>query len=66
MDDEMLIEAVRQYQELYDITHKTYSDNIRKDNIWRKIGSELKTTGINLLTRQTAAFRLISHKNPRF
>jgi len=45
MDDEMLIEEVRHYQELYDMTHKKYSDNIHKDNIWRKIGSELKTTG---------------------
>jgi len=45
MDNEMLIEEVRHYQELYDMTHKKYSDNIHKDNIWRKIGSELKTTG---------------------
>lgn len=45
----MLIEEVRHYQELYDMTHKKYSDNIHKDNVWRKIGSELKTTGINLI-----------------
>lgn len=46
MDDEMLIEEVRQYEELYDIMHKKYSDNIHKDKIWKKIGSELKSTGI--------------------
>ncbi|VVC38484.1 MADF domain [Cinara cedri] len=45
MDDEMLIEEIRQYQELYDMMHKKYSDNIHKDNIWRKLDSELKTTG---------------------
>lgn len=46
MNDEMFIEEVRQYEELYDMTHRKYSDKIQKDKIWRKIiGTELKTTG---------------------
>jgi hypothetical protein len=32
----MLIQEVRQYQELYDMMHKKYSDNIHKDNVWGK------------------------------
>jgi hypothetical protein len=36
MEDGMLIEEVRQYQQLYETTHKKYSDNIHKD-VWRKI-----------------------------
>ncbi|KAK5643305.1 hypothetical protein RI129_007150 [Pyrocoelia pectoralis] len=45
MNDEMLIEQVRQYEELYNMAHKKYSDNIHKDKIWRNIGSELKEPG---------------------
>lgn len=42
----MLIEKVRQYEELYDMMHTKYSDNIHKDKIWKKIGIELKSSGI--------------------
>jgi hypothetical protein len=37
MEDEMLIEEICQCKELYDMTHKKYSNNIHKDNGWRKI-----------------------------
>ena len=33
MDDEILIEKVRQYEELYNMAHKKYSDNQHKDVI---------------------------------
>nr|CAH7768083.1 unnamed protein product [Callosobruchus chinensis] len=40
MDDEKLIECVREYKELYDMSHKKYSDNLHKDKLWSKIGNE--------------------------
>lgn len=45
MDDEVLIEEVRQFDELYDMSHKKYSDNQHKDLIWAKIGQKLNLTG---------------------
>jgi len=46
MDDEILIEKVRQYDELYNMAHKKYCDNHHKDVVWAKIGKELNTTGM--------------------
>lgn len=45
MDDEVLIEKVRQYEELYDLRNRKYSDNNHKDAIWRDIGKHLNKTG---------------------
>lgn len=41
----MLIEKVRQYDELYNMAHKKYCDNQHKDVIWAKFGKEFNTTG---------------------
>lgn len=46
MDDELLIEEVRQREEMYNMAHKKYSDNQHKDLIWAKIGEKLKISGI--------------------
>lgn len=46
MDDEILIENVRQYDELYNMSHRKYNNNHHKGKIWAKIGKELNTTGM--------------------
>lgn len=46
MDDEILINKIRQNDELYNIANRKYSDNHHKDIIWAKIGKELNTTGM--------------------
>ncbi|VVC43314.1 MADF domain [Cinara cedri] len=51
MDDEILIGKVRQHDELYNTTHRKYSDNRHKDLIWAKIGKESNTTGQVCKTR---------------
>jgi len=40
--DEKLIELVRKCEELYDMSTKKYSDSVRKEKLWGKIGEELK------------------------
>lgn len=45
MDDEKLIEHVRKYPELYDMTHQKYLDTKFKTSIWTLIGNELNETG---------------------
>ena len=40
--DEKLIELVRKCEELYDISHKKYSDSLWKEKLWGQIGEELK------------------------
>lgn len=45
MDDEILIEKLHRYEELYNMTHKKYSDNQHKYVIWAKFGKDLNTTG---------------------
>ncbi|KAH6923087.1 hypothetical protein HPB50_021417 [Hyalomma asiaticum] len=42
---EMLIEMVRNYPVLYDKRHPKHKDSLLKDDLWRKIGSELELTG---------------------
>jgi len=39
--DEKLIELVRKCDELYDISHKKYSDSLWKENLWGKWRIEL-------------------------
>lgn len=41
MDDEYLIEMVRQHSELYDLSHPKYMDSNFKMDIWNKIGQHL-------------------------
>lgn len=43
--DEGLIELVREYEELYDMSNKKYSDNLHKDNIWKLIGEKINKPG---------------------
>ena len=38
--DEKLIELVRKCDELYDISHKKYSDSVWKEKLWGQIGEE--------------------------
>ncbi|XP_037579829.1 uncharacterized protein LOC119462562 [Dermacentor silvarum] len=43
---EMLIELVRNYPVLFDKRHVKHKDNMLKDELWNKIGSELGLSGI--------------------
>lgn len=45
MNDEKLIELVRRYPVLYDLSHTKYMDTDFKNTIWRKIAEEIETTG---------------------
>jgi hypothetical protein len=45
MDDEHLIEHVRQYEVLYDLSNPKYMDTSYKNQIWEKIAEQLKTDG---------------------
>lgn len=52
MDDEKadeLIILVAEYVELYDLQNKNYSNQQRKENIWREIALKLKETRKYLL-----------------
>ena len=41
---EKLIELVKIYPILYDLSHEDYK-NVRKDKVWEQIGVELKESG---------------------
>lgn len=43
--DEQLIEHVREYEELFDMSNRRYSDNLYKEKIWNRIGEELNKPG---------------------
>lgn len=45
MNDEKLIELVRRYPVLYDLSHAKYMDTDYKNTIWNKIAEEIETTG---------------------
>ena len=45
MNDEKLIELVRKYPVLYDLSHAKYMDTDYKNTIWNKIAEEMETTG---------------------
>lgn len=45
MDNEKLIEFVRDYKYLYDLSDKRYSDNQKKDQAWNEIGIKLNSNG---------------------
>lgn len=48
MMEETLLELVREYEELYDMANKKYSDASHKDRIWTRIALELDKTGEQL------------------
>lgn len=45
MNDEKLIELVREYPVLYDLSHPKYMDTDHKNCIWNKFVEEIGTTG---------------------
>lgn len=45
MDEELLIDTVREYPHLYDQASKYYHDSSRKENAWEEIGKILHCTG---------------------
>lgn len=45
MNNEKLIEAVREHEVLYDLSHSKYIDSTYKDNIWKAIGKDLQQEG---------------------
>lgn len=49
MDHEKLIELVRGYSFLYDLSDCKYSDNQRKDEAWRNIGKQLNVNSKHLI-----------------
>jgi len=46
MDDEKLIECVRQYPAIYDMSHPKYLDNNYKSSLWDKISEAMKEEGM--------------------
>lgn len=46
MDEERLILLVSEYSELYDLSHKNYSNLDRKNNCWTEIGKALGQPGM--------------------
>ncbi|XP_014255072.1 uncharacterized protein LOC106669821 [Cimex lectularius] len=51
MNDKKLIELVRNYPVLYDLSNPKYMDTEFKTNIWNKIGEEMKTPGPSCKSR---------------
>jgi len=45
MDNEKLIELVRQHNVLYDLSHAKYLDGQYKEKIWKSISEELDQPG---------------------
>lgn len=45
MNDEKLIELVRNHTVLYDLSHKKYMDSNYKNIIWSDISKEIKLDG---------------------
>ncbi|XP_076029490.1 uncharacterized protein LOC143018188 [Oratosquilla oratoria] len=51
MNDELLIELVRNHPVLYDLSQPKYMDNCSKQDIWNKIGEEMKVDGSSCRSR---------------
>lgn len=51
MDDETLIERVRQHVELYDVSDKRYTDAAHKQCVWNEISQHLGHSAITCKTR---------------
>lgn len=45
MNQEKLIEHVKQYRSIYDLDDKYYADNDKKRQVWREIGKKLNIPG---------------------
>jgi hypothetical protein len=45
MDDEKLIECVRKYPAIYDMSHSKHLDNNYKSSLWKKISEGMKEEG---------------------
>ena len=45
MEDELLIELVRNYPALYDLSNQKYMDSNFKQDTWKKIKEEMKVDG---------------------
>ena len=45
MNKEKLIEEVRKYNLLYDLSDSKYSDNVKKEEAWAEISNTLAVTG---------------------
>lgn len=46
MDDEKLIEVIRNYPVIYKLSDKNYKDNIIKDNVWKEISQSIGKNGM--------------------
>ena len=46
MDDDKLIEYVRKYPVIYDMSHPKYLDNSYKLSLWKKVSSSYRATAI--------------------
>ncbi|KAF0750463.1 transcription factor Adf-1-like [Aphis craccivora] len=60
MNDEKLIELVRKYPVLYDLSHAKYMDTDYKNTIWSKIAEEIETTKIHQIHYQL--YNLLSYR----
>jgi len=65
MNDEMLIECVRQHVELYDISDKRYIDGAHKQRVWKKISQQLGHSG-KLSTLLVPSLTLDASSSPRY
>jgi hypothetical protein len=45
IDDKKLIEGIRKYPTIYDMSHPKYLDNNYKSSLWKKISEEMKEEG---------------------
>lgn len=46
MDDEKLIEFVRNFPVLYKLSNKNYKDNCVKENVWKEISHSIGKNGM--------------------
>lgn len=46
MDEEKLIMLVSKYDEIFDLSHRYYMDQKRKENIWEEISEDMGVSGI--------------------
>lgn len=49
MDEEKLIDLVRQHDLLYDPDNRDYTNKRKKEQVWDDIGRQLKRSGENFL-----------------
>lgn len=45
MDDEQLIELVKRYTVLYDMSLAQYRDHTVRNNAWEEVAEQMKTSG---------------------